>query len=91
MKLAIIALSTAALVASAPTVFAQGSSGKAPGQEMQEGFSTGQPRGIELRSRAGDARERQEREPGCFRLRAWPNQRLEQRWDEWSKLHDHKI
>jgi hypothetical protein len=36
MKLAIIALSTAALVASAPTVFAQGSSGKAPGQEMQE-------------------------------------------------------
>jgi hypothetical protein len=36
MKLAIIALSTAAFVASAPTVFAQGSSGKAPGQEMQE-------------------------------------------------------
>jgi hypothetical protein len=36
MKLAIIVLSTAALVASAPTVFAQGSSGKAPGQEMQE-------------------------------------------------------
>ena len=36
MKLAIIALSTAALIASASTVFAQGSSGKAPGQEMQE-------------------------------------------------------
>jgi hypothetical protein len=36
MKLAIVALSTAALIASAPTVFAQGSSGKAPGQEMQE-------------------------------------------------------
>jgi hypothetical protein len=36
MKLAIIALSAAALIASVPTVFAQGSSGKAPGQEMQE-------------------------------------------------------
>ena len=36
MKLAIVALSAAALIASAPAVFAQASSGKAPGQEMQE-------------------------------------------------------
>jgi len=44
MKLATIALSTAALIASAPTVFAQGSSGKAPGQEMQQkGSVTGSP------------------------------------------------
>jgi len=36
MKLAIIALSAAALIASSPAVFAQGASGKAPGQEMQQ-------------------------------------------------------
>jgi hypothetical protein len=36
MKLTVIALSAAALIASAPAVFAQGSSAKAPGQEMQE-------------------------------------------------------
>jgi hypothetical protein len=36
MKLTVIALSAAALIASAPAAFAQGSSGKAPGQEMQE-------------------------------------------------------
>jgi hypothetical protein len=36
MKIAVIALSAAALIASTPSVFAQGSSGKAPGQEMQE-------------------------------------------------------
>ena len=36
MKLAIIALSTAALVASAPVVFAQGVSSKTPGHEMQQ-------------------------------------------------------
>ena len=34
MKLAIIALSTAALIASAPAVFAQGVSSKTPGHEM---------------------------------------------------------
>jgi hypothetical protein len=36
MKLTVVALSAAALIASAPAVFAQGSSAKAPGQEMQE-------------------------------------------------------
>ena len=36
MKLAVIALSAAALIASSPVVFAQGASGKAPGQEMQD-------------------------------------------------------
>ena len=36
MKLTVIALSAAALIASAPAVFAQGSSAKAPGQEMQQ-------------------------------------------------------
>ena len=36
MKLAIIALSTAALIASAPVVFAQGVSSKTPGHEMQQ-------------------------------------------------------
>lgn len=36
MKFAVIALSAAALVASTPAVLAQGSSAKAPGQEMQQ-------------------------------------------------------
>jgi hypothetical protein len=36
MKLTIIALSAAALIASSPVVFAQGVSSKAPGQEMQQ-------------------------------------------------------
>ena len=36
MKLVIIAVSAAALIASAPAVLAQGSSAKAPGQEMQK-------------------------------------------------------
>ena len=36
MKLAIIALSTAALIASATAVFAQGVSSKTPGHEMQK-------------------------------------------------------
>jgi hypothetical protein len=36
MKLAVIALSTAALIASAPAVLAQGASSKTPGHEMQE-------------------------------------------------------
>jgi hypothetical protein len=36
MKLAVIALSTAALIASAPAVFAQGVSSKTPGHEMQQ-------------------------------------------------------
>lgn len=36
MKLTIIALSAAALIASSPAVFAQGVSSKAPGQEMQQ-------------------------------------------------------
>jgi hypothetical protein len=35
MKLAVIALSTAAVIASAPVVFAQGVSSKTPGHEMQ--------------------------------------------------------
>lgn len=45
MKFAIIAVSTAALIASAPTVFAQGASSKTPGHEMQDRSSKkGQPR-----------------------------------------------
>jgi hypothetical protein len=36
MKLAVIALSTAALIASAPAMFAQGVSSKTPGHEMQK-------------------------------------------------------
>ena len=36
MKLAVIALSTAAIIASAPVVFAQGVSSKTPGHEMQK-------------------------------------------------------
>jgi hypothetical protein len=44
MKLAIIALSTAALIASAPAVLAQGVSGKTPGHTMQQrGSMTGSP------------------------------------------------
>ena len=44
MKLAVIALSTAALIASAPAVFAQGVSSKTPGHEMQQsGSMTGSP------------------------------------------------
>jgi hypothetical protein len=44
MKLAIIALSTAALVVSAPVVFAQGVSSKTPGHEMQhKGSKKGSP------------------------------------------------
>jgi hypothetical protein len=40
MKLGMIALSTAALIASAPAVFAQGSLENAPGQKMQQKGST---------------------------------------------------
>jgi len=36
MKLAVIALSTAAVIASAPAVFAHGASSKTPGHEMQK-------------------------------------------------------
>ncbi len=36
MKLAVIALSTAAVIASAPVVLAQGVSSKTPGHEMQK-------------------------------------------------------
>ena len=44
MKLTIIALSAAALIASAPTVFAQGSSADSPGHEMQQkGSKKGSP------------------------------------------------
>jgi hypothetical protein len=44
MKLAMIAISTAALIVSAPAVFAQGVSSKTPGHEMQErGPKTGSP------------------------------------------------
>jgi hypothetical protein len=44
MKLAIIAVSAAAIIASAPTVFAQGTSSKTPGHEMQQrGSKKGSP------------------------------------------------
>jgi hypothetical protein len=44
MKFAIVAVSTAALIASAPAVFAQGSSSKTPGHEMQDrGSKKGSP------------------------------------------------
>jgi hypothetical protein len=44
MKFAMIAVSTAALIASVPAVFAQGASGNTPGHEMQErGSKTGSP------------------------------------------------
>lgn len=44
MKLAIIALTAAAIVASAPVAFAQGVSSKTPGHEMQEkGSKAGSP------------------------------------------------
>jgi hypothetical protein len=44
MKLAIIALSTAVLIASAPAVFAQGVSSKTSGHEMQQkGSKKGSP------------------------------------------------
>jgi hypothetical protein len=36
MKLSVIALSTAAVIAFAPAVFAQGASSKTPGHEMQK-------------------------------------------------------
>jgi hypothetical protein len=36
MKYTVIALSAAALIATAPAVFAQGASSKTPGHEMQE-------------------------------------------------------
>jgi hypothetical protein len=44
MKLAMLAISTATLIVSAPAVFAQGASSKTPGHEMQErGSKTGSP------------------------------------------------
>jgi len=44
MKLAVIALSTAALIVSAPAVYAQGVSSKTPGHEMQvKGSKKGSP------------------------------------------------
>jgi hypothetical protein len=44
MKFAIVAVSTAILMASAPAVFAQGASSKTPGHEMQErGSKKGSP------------------------------------------------
>jgi hypothetical protein len=44
MKLAIVAVSTAALIASAPVVFAQGASSKTPGHETQaKGSKKGSP------------------------------------------------
>jgi hypothetical protein len=44
MKLAMIAISTAALIASGPVAFAQGVSNKTPGHEMQEkGSKKGSP------------------------------------------------
>jgi hypothetical protein len=44
MKLTLIALSAAALIASAPAVFAQGASSNTPGHEMQEkGSAKGSP------------------------------------------------
>jgi hypothetical protein len=44
MKFAMIAISAAALIVSAPAVFAQGASSKTPGHEMQQrGSKTGSP------------------------------------------------
>jgi len=44
MKTKIIALSAAVVMATAPAVFAQGASSKAPGQEMQQmGSKKGEP------------------------------------------------
>jgi hypothetical protein len=44
MKITIIALLAAALIASSPAVFAQGASSQAPGQQMQDqGSVTGNP------------------------------------------------
>src|SRR5690349_10155714 len=44
MKFAIVAVSTVALIASAPAVFAQGASSKTPGHEMQDrGSKKGSP------------------------------------------------
>jgi hypothetical protein len=43
MKFAIIALSTAALIASAPAVFAQGVSSKTPGHQMQNATKSTAP------------------------------------------------
>jgi hypothetical protein len=44
MKAAIIAISTAAIIASAPAVYAQGVSTKTPGHEMQKkGSKSGSP------------------------------------------------
>ena len=43
MKLAIIALSTAALIASAPAAFAQGESNKTPGHQMQKATKSTAP------------------------------------------------
>jgi hypothetical protein len=44
MKFAIVAVSMAALIASAPAVFAQGASSKTPGHEMQDrGSKKGSP------------------------------------------------
>jgi hypothetical protein len=44
MKLTIIVISTAALIASAPIALAQGMSGKTPGHEMQDrGSKKGSP------------------------------------------------
>jgi hypothetical protein len=44
MKSAVIAISAAALIASAPAVFAQGASSKTPGHEMQDrGSKKGSP------------------------------------------------
>jgi hypothetical protein len=44
MKLTVLTLTTAALILVSPAVFAQGSSSKAPGQEMQDkGSVTGSP------------------------------------------------
>ena len=58
MKLAVIALSAAALIASAPAVVAQGVSSKTPGHEMQgsvkgssgaSGYAPGQTSGSNTR------------------------------------------
>jgi hypothetical protein len=50
MKTAIIALSAAALIVTAPAVFAQGVSSKAPGQEMQAKSSKKAHRGASART-----------------------------------------
>ena len=53
MKLAMIAISTAALIVSAPAVFAQGASSKTPGHEMQALMLVAERNGPTMLARIG--------------------------------------